>query len=62
MIVPDGDVEALAQHMLETFPDDAADRAAFRSNAFFVLGRCDTSEKWLRVSEEIQRIQGLGTR
>ena len=57
MIVPDGDVEALALHMLKTFPADAADRAAFRSNAFFVLGRRKTSEKWLRISEEITKLQ-----
>jgi hypothetical protein len=57
MIVPDGDVEALVQRMLKTFPADAADRAAFRSNAFFVLGNRKTSERWLRVSEEIKKIQ-----
>lgn len=57
MMVPDGDVGVLAQHMIKRFPGDAADRAALRSNAFFVLGRVETSKKWLRISEEIKRIQ-----
>jgi hypothetical protein len=55
MFIPDGDVDVLA--MIRPFPADAADRAALRSNAFFVLGRAETSEKWLRVSEEIKKIQ-----
>ena len=57
MVVPDGDVDALAQHMIKTFSTGAVDRAALRSNAFFVLGRAETSKKWLRVSEEIKKIQ-----
>jgi len=57
MMVPDGEVDALAQHMIEAYPADAADRAALRSNAFFVLGRAETSKKWLQVSEEIKKIQ-----
>ena len=52
MVVPDGDIDTLAQHMIKTFPADA-----LRSNAFFVLGRAETSKKWLRVSEEIKKIQ-----
>jgi hypothetical protein len=28
-----------------------------RSNAFFVLGYSEKSDKWLRVSEEIKKIQ-----
>ena len=43
--------------MITTFPADAADRAAMRSNAFFVLGYREQSEKWLRVSEQIKKIQ-----
>jgi hypothetical protein len=57
MMVPDGEVDALAQHMIKTFSADAADRAAVRSNAFFVLGQRETSEKWLRVSKHIKMIQ-----
>lgn len=57
MMVPDGEIDALAQHMIETYPADAADRAALRSNAFFVLGRAETSKKWLQVSEEIRKVQ-----
>jgi hypothetical protein len=58
MMVPDGDVDVLAQHMMKAFPADAADRAAMRSNAFFVLGYREKSEKWLRVREQIKKIQG----
>jgi len=57
MLIPDGDVDALAQHMIKNFPDDAADRAMLRSNAFFVLGRAEMSKKWLQVTEEIKKIQ-----
>ena len=57
MFVLDGDVEVLARAMIKNFPADAADRAALRSNAFFVLGRTETSRKWMQVSEEIERIQ-----
>ena len=57
MFIPDGDVDVLAQHMINTFPADAADRAMLRSNAFFVLGRAETSKKWLQVTEEIKKIQ-----
>ena len=57
MFVPDGAVEALARAMIKNFPADAADRAALRSNAFFILGRAETSNKWMQVSEEIERIQ-----
>jgi hypothetical protein len=57
MVVPDDDVDALVRHMIKSFPADAVDRAALRSNAFFVLGRAETSEKWLRVSEKIKKIQ-----
>jgi hypothetical protein len=58
MMIPDGDIDALAQHMIKAFPSDAADRAAMRSNAFFVLGYREKSEKWLRVREQIKKIQG----
>jgi hypothetical protein len=61
MMVPDGDVDVLAQHMIKAFPADAADRAAMRSNAFFVLGSREKSEKWLRVREQIKKIQGSRT-
>ena len=57
MMVPNGDVDTLAQHMIKNFPADAVDRAVLRSNAFFVLGRAETSKKWLLVSEEIKKIQ-----
>ena len=57
MMSPDGEVDALAQHMIKTFPADAAARAALRSDAFFVLGQRETCEKWLRVSKQIRKIQ-----
>jgi hypothetical protein len=56
MVVPDDDIDAIVRHMIKSFPADAVDRAALRSNAFFVLGRAETSKKWLRVSEEIEKI------
>jgi hypothetical protein len=58
MVVPDGDVDVLARDMIKQFPADAADRAAVLSNAFFVLGNVEKSDKWLRISEEIKRIAG----
>ena len=57
MMVPEGEVSTLAQHMIKEFPADAADRATLRSNAFFVMGYHEKSEKWLRVSEEIKKIE-----
>jgi hypothetical protein len=56
-MVPDGEVDALAQRMIKTFPADAADRAVLRSNAFFALGQRETSEKWLRVCKQIKMIR-----
>jgi len=57
MFFPDGDVDTLAQHMIKQFPVDAADRAALRSNAFFVLGYAEKSKKWRQVAEEIRKIR-----
>ena len=57
MIVHGREVDALAQHMIRTFAADAAARAVLRSDAFFVLGQRETSEKWLRVSKQIKMIQ-----
>lgn len=57
MMVPEGDVDILARAMINNYPTDAADQAAFRSNAFFVLGHVETSEKWLLVSQEIKKIR-----
>jgi hypothetical protein len=57
MMSPDGEVDALAQNMIKTFPADAAARAALRSDAFFFLGQRETCEKWLRVSKQIRMIQ-----
>jgi hypothetical protein len=57
MMVPEGDVDILARAMIENYHADAADRAALRSNAFFVLGHVETSAKWLLVSDEIKKIQ-----
>ena len=57
MIVPEGDVDILARDMIKNYHADAADRAALRSNAFFVLGHVETSDKWLLVSEEIKKIR-----
>lgn len=57
MIVPEGDVDTLARAMIENYHAEAADRAALRSNAFFVLGHVETSATWLLVSDEIKKIQ-----
>jgi hypothetical protein len=57
MMIPDGNVDVLAQHMIKAYAGDAADRAVLRSSAFLVLGRAETSKKWLLVSEEIKKIQ-----
>jgi hypothetical protein len=43
--------------MIKHFPADAAERAALRSNALFVLGYSEKSKKWLLVTEEIRKIQ-----
>jgi hypothetical protein len=59
-MIPNTDVEFLAQEMIEQFPDDAADQAALRSSAFFHLGYADKSKKWLLVREEIKRILADG--
>jgi hypothetical protein len=58
MMVPDGNVDVLARDMIKQLPADAADRAAVLSNAFFVLGNVEKSDKWLRISEEIKRTAG----
>jgi hypothetical protein len=51
MIIPDGDIDVLARDMIKHFLGNAADQAALRSNAFFVLGYIDKSKKWLLVTE-----------
>jgi hypothetical protein len=61
MIVPDGDVDVLARDMIKQFPADAADRAALLSNAFFVLGNAEKSDKWLRVNAEIEKLKAAQT-
>jgi len=53
----DGEIDVLARAMITNYPKDAVDRATLRSNAFFVLGRVETSKKWLQVTEEIKKIQ-----
>jgi hypothetical protein len=55
MLIIDDDVEVLARAMIRNHPKDAADRAEMRSDAFFVMGYFEESEKWLRVSEEIKK-------
>ena len=55
-MIPDDDVEILAQEMIKYFPADAADQAALRSSAFFHLGYVEKSKKWLRVRAEIKKI------
>jgi hypothetical protein len=57
MLIPDGEIDVLAQDMIKHFPADAAERAALRSNALFVLGYSEKSQTWLLVTEEIKRIQ-----
>jgi hypothetical protein len=42
--------------MIKRFPVNATNRAALVSNAFFVLGSAESSNKWLRISEEIKKI------
>ena len=55
-MLPNDDVELLAQQMIEHFPANAADEAALRSAGFFHLGYTDKSKKWLLVRAEIKKI------
>lgn len=57
MTVLDGDVDALAREMIKEFPADAIDRAMLRSSAFFILVYVEKSKKWLRITEEIKKMQ-----
>ena len=57
MFIPDGDIDVLARDMIKHFLGNAADQAALRSNAFFVLGYIDKSKKWLLVTDEIKKMQ-----
>lgn len=57
MMITDGEADFLARSMIKYFPTDAADRAARRSNAFFVLGFIEKSDRWLRIAEEIKKIR-----
>jgi hypothetical protein len=54
-MIPNDDVEILAQEMIKNFPADAADQAALRSTAFFHLGYPDKSKRWLLVCAEIKK-------
>jgi uncharacterized small protein (DUF1192 family) len=56
-MIPDDDVEVLAQDMIRHFPTDAALRATMRSDALSVLGYAEKSKKWLLVRAEIEKIQ-----
>ena len=56
LMIPNDDVEVLAQEMIKHFPDDAADQAALRSSAFFHLGYVEKSKKWLLVRAAIKKI------
>src|SRR5580765_1562026 len=60
MFIPDGGIDVLALEMIKQFPTDAADQAALRSNAFFVLGHAEKSKKWMLVHAEIEKIQAGG--
>jgi hypothetical protein len=55
-MIPDFDVEILAQEMIKHFSADAADQAALRSSAFFHLGYVEKSKKWLLVRALIKKI------
>src|SRR5882724_744814 len=57
MFIMDAEIDVLARAMITNYPKDAVDRATLRSNAFFVLGRVETSKKWMQVTEEIKKIQ-----
>jgi hypothetical protein len=59
-MIPDFDVEILAQEMIKHFPADAADQAALRSSAFFHLGYVQKSKKWLLVRALIKKILADG--
>lgn len=56
-MIPDDDVEVLAQDMIKHFPTDAALRATMRSDALSVLGYAEKSKKWVLVRAEIEKIQ-----
>jgi hypothetical protein len=59
-MIPDFDIESLAQEMIKHFPADAADQAALRSSAFFHLGYIEKSKKWLLVRALIKKILADG--
>ena len=61
LMIPDDDVEVLAQEMIKHFPADAALRAATRSDALSVLGYVEKSKKWLLVRAEIEKMQASGS-
>jgi hypothetical protein len=56
MVTADGDIDVLAKDMIKEFPADAADRAALRSKAFFILGYVEKSKRWLLVTDTIKKI------
>jgi hypothetical protein len=55
-MIPNDDVEVLAQDMIKHFPADAADQAALRSSAFFAMGYVEKSKKWMLVRATIKKI------
>jgi uncharacterized small protein (DUF1192 family) len=56
-MIPNDDVEILAQEMIKHFPADAVRRATMHSDALSVLGYVEKSKKWLLVRAEIEKIQ-----
>jgi len=57
-MIPNDDIEVLAEEMIKHFPTDAADQAALRSSAFFDMGYVENCKKWLLVHAEIRKILG----
>lgn len=60
-VIPDDDVQVLAQDMIRHFPADAALRAGMRSDALSVLGYVEKSKKWLLVRAENEKMQASKT-
>jgi hypothetical protein len=56
-MIPDDNVEILAQEMVKHFPADAALRASMHSDALSALGYLERSKKWLLVTNEIKKVQ-----
>jgi hypothetical protein len=55
-MIPNDDIEVLAQDMIKNFRTDAADQASLRSSAFFHMGYVEKSKRWMLVRAKIKEI------